>query len=117
VLGPIADQVAREMKSSLTGLSQAVPPAIAAPALAAAGPRVDASAILAALGGQANVREIATASSRLRIAVSDVLRVDEAALRQLGARGVVKPTAETIQVIIGPTAEVLAEDLKGLLPA
>ena len=42
---------------------------------------------------------------------------DEAALRKLGARGVVKPTPETIQVIIGPTAEALAEDLKGLLPA
>jgi PTS system N-acetylglucosamine-specific IIC component len=117
VLGPIADQVAREMKSSLTGLSHMTPPPIAAPKPVAAGPRADASAILSALGGQSNVREIATASSRLRIAVADSVKVDEAALRALGARGVVKPTRESVQLVIGPTAEALAEDLKDLLPA
>jgi N-acetylglucosamine PTS system EIICBA or EIICB component len=117
VLGPIADQVAREMKAGLTGLAQAAPPPIAAPTPVTAGPRADASEILAARGGQSNVREIATASSRLRIAVTDSLKVDEAALRKLGARGVVKPTTETVQVVIGPTAEALAEELKGLLPA
>ena len=62
VLGPIADQVAREMNAWLAG------DAGVAPALRAAARRADASALLAALGGQANVREVATCSSRLRIA-------------------------------------------------
>jgi N-acetylglucosamine PTS system EIICBA or EIICB component len=119
VLGPIADQVAREIKASLTGLSHTAPPPLAAPTpvAVAAGPRADASAILAALGGQSNVREVGAASSRLRIAVTDALKVDEAALRKLGARAVIKPTASSVQVVVGPTAEALAEDLKGLLPA
>src|SRR5580692_3431770 len=52
VLGPIADQVAREMKAGLSGLAQAAPPPIAAPTPVTAGPRADASEILAALGGQ-----------------------------------------------------------------
>jgi PTS system N-acetylglucosamine-specific IIC component len=111
VLGPIADQVAREMKAWLAGDARA------APALHAAAPRADASALLAALGGQTNVREVATCSSRLRIAVGDSGRVDEAALRALGVRGVVKPTASSVQVVIGPAAGAVAEDLKGLLPA
>jgi N-acetylglucosamine PTS system EIICBA or EIICB component len=111
VLGPIADQVAREMNAWLAGGPRA------AAALQAAAPRADASALLAALGGQANVREVATCSSRLRIAVGDSGRVDEAALRALGVRGVVKPTASSVQVVVGPSAEALAEDLRGLLPA
>jgi len=117
VLGPIADQVAREMKAGLTGLAQTAPMPPVAPPPVIAGPHADASAILDALGGQANVREVATASSRLRIAVTDPLKVDDAALRKLGARGVVKPTASSVQVVVGPTAEALAEDLKSLLPA
>ena len=111
VLGPIADQVAREMKERLA----AGPVTPKAPAPTA--PHADASALLAALGGQANVREVATCSSRLRIAVADSVRVDEAALRALGVRGVVKPTAGSVQVVVGPSAEALAKDLKGLLPA
>ena len=117
VLGPIADQVAREMKSSLTGLAQVAPPPVAAQTTANAGSRADASAMLAALGGHANVREVGVASSRLRVAVIDSAAVDEAALRKLGARGVVRPTRDSVQVVVGPTAEALAEGLKGLLPA
>ncbi|HEX4198001.1 MAG TPA: N-acetylglucosamine-specific PTS transporter subunit IIBC [Caulobacteraceae bacterium] len=120
VLGPIADQVAREMKASLAGSERPTPaPVLTAPPPPAAAPmpHADAAAVLAALGGQANVREVATCSSRLRIDVADAVRVDEAALRALGVRGVVKPSASSVQVVVGPSAEALASDLKGLLPA
>ena len=42
--------------------------------------------------------------------------VDEAALRGLGVRGVVKPTPGAVHVLIGPAAEAAArERLRGLL--
>jgi N-acetylglucosamine PTS system EIICBA or EIICB component len=37
------------------------------------------------------------------------------ALKGLGALGVVKPTANSVQVILGPHAELVADELKAML--
>lgn len=75
------------------------------------------AAWLAALGGTANLRAVGACTTRLRLEVEDADRLDEAALRSLGARGFVKPSPHTVQVIVGPTAELVAEQIRGAMDA
>ena len=127
VVGAVADQIAGEIRSALhaSAGSAAVPavtavapgtPARAAPAAetpALAAP--DAGALLAALGGRANVRAVEAAASRLRVSVGDAALVDRAAIRGLGLRGVATPVAGCVHVIVGPAAEAACAGLKRLL--
>lgn len=115
VVGPIADEVAREMRDSLGGLTlQAAAPV--APAQAAQPVRkLDAAPLLAALGGPSNLKAVTTCSSRLRLIVADIAAIDEAALRRLGSRGLVRPGNASLHVILGPDAEALAEALRNLV--
>lgn len=73
-----------------------------------------AEEILAALGGAENVEEIEGCITRLRTEVADASLVDEAALKGLGAHGVVV-SGGMVQVVVGPEADALAEDIQDLL--
>jgi PTS system N-acetylglucosamine-specific IIB component len=73
-----------------------------------------AEIILAALGGADNVEEIEGCITRLRTEVIDVARVDQAALKAAGAHGVMM-AGTVVQVVVGPEAESLAEDIQDLM--
>ena len=79
----------------------------------AADPR--AAAWIAALGGSANVRSVDACTTRLRLLVVSQGVVDVDALRQLGARGVVRPSAEALQVVVGTTADQVAGEIRAAL--
>ena len=122
VVGTMADQVAGEIRSALHGAaSSAAVPGVAAPALAAPAPDTgavqpaDAAALLAALGGRANVRGVEAAASRLRVSVGDAALVDRAAIRGLGLRGMAAPNAGCVHVIVGPAAGAACAALRRLL--
>ena len=70
--------------------------------------------ILAALGGAANIVEIEPCITRLRTEVKDASVVDQAALKAAGAHGVVA-AGTVVQVVVGPEADNLAEDIEDLL--
>ena len=115
MLGPIADQVAREMREVLG--SGAVAPIVAAPA---ATPEVEANlsdkllaqSILLAIGGRGNLQTAEAGSDRLLIAFADAARMDEPALAaRLGIRGVVKLTDHTAQLLLGRPAGSVAQAL------
>jgi N-acetylglucosamine PTS system EIIB component len=72
-----------------------------------------AEQILAALGGNGNVVDLEPCITRLRVEVTDPQQVDEAALKQTGAFGVVR-SGRIVQVIVGPEADNLAAELEGL---
>jgi PTS system N-acetylglucosamine-specific IIC component len=55
--------------------------------------------------------------TRLRVSLASAAAVDEAALRRLGARGLVRPTPDTLQVVVGPVADQLAADMRRTLRA
>jgi PTS system N-acetylglucosamine-specific IIC component len=65
-----------------------------------------------ALGGPGNLRSIDACTTRLRLEVLSQDAVDEAALRRLGAHGLVRPSATALQVVIGPTADQVAERIR-----
>jgi N-acetylglucosamine PTS system EIIB component len=72
-----------------------------------------AEQILAALGGNGNVVDLEPCITRLRVEVTDPQQVDEAALKETGAFGVVR-SGRIVQVIVGPEADNLAAELEGL---
>jgi PTS system N-acetylglucosamine-specific IIC component len=74
-----------------------------------------ARAMIAALGGPENLREVDACTTRLRLTVADQAAVDEAALRALGARGFVRPSADALQVVVGPIADQVAGELRAAL--
>jgi PTS system N-acetylglucosamine-specific IIC component len=83
----------------------------AAPAPAPAGAGAEAAALLAALGGRDNLLDIDACTTRLRLRVASQDPIDEAALKALGAAGVLRPTADTVQVVIGLRAEAIASEM------
>ncbi len=88
---------------------------------APAGPAVTAdakaAAFVAALGGAANLRGIDACATRLRLAVVDAGAIDEPRLRQLGARGVLRPSPTSVQVIVGGIADGLAMEMRTVVDA
>ncbi|RYF92352.1 MAG: PTS N-acetyl-D-glucosamine transporter [Caulobacteraceae bacterium] len=105
VLGPIADQVAGEIRMAAT----------ASPT--AARPVIDVARLLAALGGAGNVQSVGACSSRLRLSLTNTDAAADAELRAAGARGVVRPRPGALQVILGPAAEQVAGELRVLAGA
>jgi N-acetylglucosamine PTS system EIICBA or EIICB component len=91
------------------------------PAPARAPVAEQAQAWIAALGGAGNLIGVDACTTRLRLKVAEQTAVDGAALTRLGARGLVRPAPQALQVVIGPTADRLAgeirEALAGALPA
>jgi PTS system N-acetylglucosamine-specific IIB component len=73
-----------------------------------------AEKILAGLGGADNVVEIEACITRLRTEVNDAGKVDESALKAAGAHGVVV-AGTVIQVVVGPEADNIAEDIEDLM--
>ena len=73
-----------------------------------------AQQIVAALGGAANIEDVEGCITRLRCELRDGSVVDEAALRAAGAHGVIV-AGTVVQVVVGTTAEMLADDVNDLL--
>lgn len=72
-----------------------------------------ASDIVAALGGSDNIIEIEPCTTRLRTELEDPSLVDEPALRQAGAHGVIA-TGQVVQVVVGLDAETLVDEISDL---
>ncbi len=125
VLGPIADQVAGEMRDSLKRAGSAIlrsadqdlDPDRRSPREHAASVHVDAgllSRLLKALGGSGNVEGLEAASTRILVTLRDGAKVDLAALESLGLRGVARPSATRLHLIVGPDAVPILHGLRGL---
>jgi len=73
------------------------------------------SAFVRAFGGAANLCEVGACTTRLRLIVEDQSKVDEAGLKALGARGVLRPSADALQVVLGPIADAVAMEIRAAL--
>ena len=72
----------------------------------------EALAFIEALGGKENIISTDACITRLRMEVKSSAHLSEEAFKKLGAKGVIKPSRSTIQVILGTKAESIAEKIK-----
>ena len=113
VVGPIADQVASDIRSrlSLGAAAAARAPATSETSLAApSAPMPDVAAVLSALGGKVNISRVEPAQGRVLVTVRERARVDFEALRKLFARGVAVP-GDTSVHLLHPDAAAVASRL------
>ncbi len=71
--------------------------------------------IIEGLGGAENIADVECCFTRLRVKIRDVAALDEAVLKTVGAKGIVKPSPEDIQLVFGPEVEKIAADVKQAL--
>jgi PTS system N-acetylglucosamine-specific IIC component len=105
VVGTTAELLADEMKGALKA---------AAPAAKADGGS-RAHQFIAALGGAANVQNVDACTTRLRLQVADNALVRDAELKALGARGLIRPSAGNVQIVLGPIADSVADEIRSAL--
>jgi PTS system N-acetylglucosamine-specific IIC component len=98
IVGPIADQIAGEIRAGLH-----------APAAE--------SQLLDALGGAGNIRSVDLAASRVRVTVAKGSAVDEAALQSSGVRGIARLAPDCFHLLIGPAAANVRDSLQSALSA
>ncbi len=90
-----------EIASSMSGV-----------AVAGGAPATRAARYIDALGGAVNLKVVDACTTRLRLNVADPAHVSEPALKAIGARGVLKRGGESVQVIIGPEADIIADEIR-----
>jgi N-acetylglucosamine PTS system EIICBA or EIICB component len=67
---------------------------------------------VAALGGASNLKSVDACTTRLRLSLANPSAIDEPALRSLGARGIVRPGGDALQVVLGPIADQVVEEIR-----
>ena len=70
-----------------------------------------------ALGGASNIKTADACTTRLRLTLADPANVDEARLKALGSRGIVRPGGDAVQVVLGPIADQVASEIRATLRA
>ena len=74
-----------------------------------------AAGVLAAVGGKDNVKNVEYCATRLRFEIKDYTAVDEKAVKAAGAAGVIRPSKNACQVIIGTKVQFVYDELKKML--
>ncbi len=70
-----------------------------------------------ALGGAANLQGVDACTTRLRLVLADRNLARDQDLKALGVLAVVRPgTGGSLQVVVGPMADALADEIRGELP-
>ncbi len=73
-----------------------------------------AATILEGLGGKANITSVDNCITRLRLEVKDNTVVNEKKIKEAGVAGVIRPGKTSVQVVIGPKVQFVADEFKKL---
>ena len=79
--------------------------------------RARAADILAALGGNDNIKVLDACVTRIRVTVHAGEQVDEARLKELGATAVLKLPGNNFQIVVGTMADPLVTHMKAVMSA
>ena len=74
-----------------------------------------ASIILEGLGGKENVTNSDNCITRLRLEIKDYTLVNEKKIKSAGVAGVIRPSKTSVQVIVGPKVQFVADEFNKLL--
>jgi PTS system N-acetylglucosamine-specific IIC component len=99
VVGPIADQLASEIRAAL----RSVVPVSAQAARVSIPDKSAVDRVINALGGKANISSVRVNSTRLCVSLRDPAAVNETALRG-AVRAVARPAADSVHLILGSEA-------------
>jgi len=75
----------------------------------------EALAFIEALGGKENIVQTDACITRLRMQVLDSSKLQDELFKKLGAKGIIRPSKTSIQIILGTKAESMAEKIKAAL--
>ena len=73
-----------------------------------------ASIILEGLGGKGNIKSVDNCITRLRLEINDYTLVNEKKIKSAGVAGVIRPGKTSVQVIVGPQVQFVADEFKKL---
>lgn len=73
-----------------------------------------AKIVLEGVGGKGNVTSIDNCITRLRLEIKDYTLVDEKKIKSAGVAGVIRPSKNTVQVIVGTQVQFVADEFKKL---
>lgn len=74
-----------------------------------------AAGVLKAVGGKENVANVDYCATRLRFEIKDYTQVNEQAVKAAGAAGVIRPSKNACQVIVGTKVQFVYDELKKML--
>ncbi len=74
-----------------------------------------AAIILEGLGGKANVVSLDNCITRLRLEIKDYTKIDEKKIKSAGVAGVMRPSKNAVQVIVGTKVQFVADEMKKML--
>ncbi len=75
----------------------------------------EALAFITALGGAENITNTDACITRLRMSVNDSSELKDEDFMKLGAKGIIRPDKNSIQIVLGTRAEGVAEEIKEAL--
>ncbi len=74
-----------------------------------------ASIILEGLGGKGNIVALDNCITRLRLEIKDYTQVDEKKIKSAGVAGIIRPSKNAVQVIVGTKVQFVADEMKKML--
>lgn len=74
-----------------------------------------AGIILEGLGGKDNITSLDNCITRLRLEIKDYTLIDEKKIKSAGIAGVMRPSKNAIQVIVGTKVQFVADEMKKML--
>lgn len=74
-----------------------------------------AEIVLEGVGGKENVTSLENCITRLRFEIKDIEKVDDKKIKSAGVAGVVKPSKNNVQVIVGTKVQFVADEMKKML--
>jgi PTS system N-acetylglucosamine-specific IIC component len=74
-----------------------------------------AAKILEGLGGKENISSLDNCITRLRVEVKDYTAVNEKTIKSAGVSGVLRPSKNVVQVVIGTQVQHVADEIKRLV--
>ncbi len=74
-----------------------------------------AKIVLEGLGGKENIKSLDNCITRLRLEINDYTKVDEAKIKSAGVAGVMRPSKNAVQVIVGTKVQFVADEMKKML--
>ncbi len=76
-----------------------------------------ASRIIAGLGGAENIDAIDYCATRLRTTVKDHVKVNEKEIKDTGVAGLIRPSQNSVQVVVGPQVQFVYDEVADQLRA